>query len=105
MVPAWGWNRKPDGTTSEEFQAILSLRKSTLRAAGEDATCALPQEIENRWGWKAHARVLGRDSDGSLKVCVVVEGPRGEVAYSRNYRLVKREPLPWELGPGLRERD
>lgn len=103
-MPQWRPDHKPDGVTSDEFQAILSLRRKTLAEAGQDPSCFLPERLEDRWGWKAHVRRLGRDLDGSLKIVVVVEGPRGEIAYARNYRLVRREPLPWGLGPGLRER-
>jgi hypothetical protein len=102
-MPHWNWKAHPDGVTQEEFHVILELRKATIRQYADDPSTAMPQPIMWRHGWKTHWRLLGRDSDGSLLISVVIEGPRGEVPYTRKYRLVRRERLPWELGRGLRE--
>ena len=103
MVPHWNWKHHPEGTTSEEFEAILRLRAKTMQEAGLDASVSVPAAVQDRWGFKLHWRNLGRDRDGSLKVTVFIQGPRGELAYARNYRLVKKTPLPYELGKRLRE--
>jgi hypothetical protein len=99
-MPQWAWKHYPEGTTSDEFQAILSLRRSTDQAAAENPDVAYPKRLEDRWGYRTSWRSIGRDSDGSLRLVVVIQGPRGEIVYRRQYRLVRRERLPWELGRG-----
>jgi len=97
-MPHWDWKHHPDGVTPAEFQAILALRKKTLEAYADDPSSLLPGKLSDRWGWRCYSRRLGRDLDGSLKVIVIIEGPRGELPYIRKYRLVRRKPLPWTLG-------
>ena len=102
-MPHWNWKEHPAGTTQEEFDKILELRKNLMRTYGEDPSTPMPVEIKDRWGWHCRWRLLGRDTDGSLCISVCVHGPRGEIAYARNYRLVKQHPLPFEVGRRLRE--
>jgi hypothetical protein len=88
----------PDGPTAAEFQALLALRLEALSAAAAKTGEMFPREVRERVGWKAHLRVEGRDEDGSLKAHILVSGPRREILYRRQVRLVRKEPLPWELG-------
>ena len=92
-MPQWNYRAHPD-----EFQAILKIRRQTLDACAASNPTLMPTPVAWRHGWKAHWRLLGRDLDGSLKICVVVEGPRGEIPYTRKDRLVPRQHLPWMLG-------
>jgi hypothetical protein len=97
IMPHYGYVPHPEGTTSEEFQALLKLRREALEAYARDDASLLPTPVAWRVGWKAHIRLQGRDRDGCLKAHIVVEGPRGETPYVRAVRLIARQPLPWTL--------
>jgi hypothetical protein len=102
-MPEWNYCAYPKGTTAEEFAKILELRLQALEDATKEPARLFPMPVQWRWGWKAYVRIQGRDRDGSLKVSILVEGPRGELPYVRSVRLVRSTPLPYELGKTLRE--
>lgn len=102
-MPQWSVRHNPEGTTLEEFRKLLEIRRQALAEATIPHGMGRPLPVAWRHGWKAHLRLRGRDKDHSLKATIVVEGPRGEIAYARNVRLVSRQPLPYELGRTLRE--
>jgi len=99
-MPQWDYSHHPEGTTPDEFRKILELRREVLAEATKLDGLGQPLPVAWRQGWKAYQRRLGRDRDGSLRVLFVVEGPRGEVAYTRQVRLVRKHPLPYDLRQG-----
>jgi len=97
-MPQFPYLPYPEGVTPDEFRKLLELRLDTLAEATKFSGLGQPLPTSWRHGWKAHLRLLGRDRDGSLRVVVVVEGPRGETPYKRSYRLVKECNLPLRRG-------
>ena len=96
-MPQFPYVPHPEGTTQEEFHKLLELRRQALEDATRADGSLFPMPVAWRRGWKAHIRLRGRDKDGSLKALIVVEGPRGEVPYSRAVRLVSSKNLPWHV--------
>lgn len=99
-MPQFPSRCRPGDPTPEELTKLLELRRQALADATVEHGLGKPLPVSWRHGWKAFLRVLGRSQDGSLCANIVVEGPRGEIAYRRSVRLVTKRPLPFELGQG-----
>lgn len=99
-MPQWNVPLHPEGTTQDEFHKLLELRREALAEATREHGMGQPLPVAWRHGWQAHIRIRERDQDGSLRATILVTGPRGELPYVRAVRLVRSQPLPWELGRG-----
>lgn len=96
-MPHWNVFPHPHGMSREEHLKLLEVRREALESAVVQEGLGLPVPVSERFGWKAYLRVLGRDTDGSLKALVVCEGPYGQRPYKRAVRLVRQQPLPRPL--------
>jgi hypothetical protein len=83
--------------THDEHKVILQERLATLAAATAQGRLDGPLPVRWRVGWRCRFTVLRRERDGSLRVHLYADGPRGE-RYERNVRLVRRRPLPYVNG-------
>jgi hypothetical protein len=98
IMPQMGYVPHPDGITAEEHQALLNLRRTAMDQVAKKCGEFFERQVASRRGWKAHIRLMGRDRDGSLKAHILVTGPRWEIAWRQQVRLVKKHDLPWSLG-------
>lgn len=93
-----GWQGHPPEVSAQEFEAILATRRQVMHEAAQDASCSVPKELMDRWGYKGRWKLLGRDRVGNPLLLFTILDPNGMVAYRRHVRLVNRAHLPYRLG-------
>jgi hypothetical protein len=79
--------------TVAEWRSLFQCRLSCLAEAAQAWNGGVPLAAEDRVGWRAYIKRLGRDQDGSLLASVRVVDPDGRTCMLRNVRLVKERRL------------
>jgi hypothetical protein len=84
--------------TPAERRSLLLCRLECLAEACKRWNGGEYLAPNERVGWRAVIKTLGRDQDGSCLASVTVYDPSGEIAMLRNVRLVRERRLKLKSG-------